>query len=184
MFGTVTSVENLSALTGLTPGSHDLCIVIGGIDTAEDLPLSLAILRHALANNGLLIGAIPGGNTLPALRAAMRTADERMRVAAPHVHPRIEPSALASLLGAAGFVDPVVDLDRVHVSYDSLGRLVADLRKMAATNVMHSRPRRPLSRKAFEAAQDHLRGRGRGHPDDRDFRAAALRRFDPSNHQG
>ena len=40
--------------------------------------------------------------------------------AVPHVHPRIEAAALAPLLSAAGFTMPVVDVDRVQVSYDRL----------------------------------------------------------------
>ena len=184
IFGTVTSVENLSAFAELTPSSYDLCIVIGGLDTAENLPLSLAILRHALANNGLMIGAIPGGNTLPTLRAAMRAADERMGVAAPHVHPRIEPGALASLLAAAGFVDPVVDLDRVRVSYDSLSGLVADLRRMAATNVMEGRPRNSLSRNAFEAAQTTFAAAADGARTTEIFELLHFAAWTPPDHQG
>ncbi len=147
-----TFVDAISALAEVTPGSFDLCVVIGELDTADDLPLSAAMLRHALRDDALLIGAVSGGKTLPALRAAMRAADERVGAAAPHVHPRIEAAALASLLTQAGFVDPVVDRDRVHVSYKSLGRLVADLRRMAATNVLVSRSRLPLTRDALSAA--------------------------------
>ena len=70
----------------------------------------------------MLIGAVPGGDTLPALRAAMRAADERMGAATAHVHPRIEPAGLTSLLTSAGFSMPVVDVDRVQVTYKSLWR--------------------------------------------------------------
>ena len=71
----------------------------------------------------------------------MRAADAVSGVAAPHVHPRIEAAALAPSLEQADFVRPVVDVDRLAVSYRSLERLVADLRAMGATNVLHARPR-------------------------------------------
>jgi hypothetical protein len=48
---------------------------------------------------------------------------------------------LAPLLAEAGFANPVVDVDRVPVSYSSLDRLVADLRAMGATNLLTARPR-------------------------------------------
>jgi hypothetical protein len=83
----------------------------------------------------------------------MRAADAVTGVAAPHVHPRIEPAALAQLLGSAGFAMPVVDIDRVPVAYGEFGRLVADLRAMGATNVLGSRPRQPLTRDALAAAE-------------------------------
>jgi hypothetical protein len=71
----------------------------------------------------------------------MRAADAVEGIAAPHVHPRIEASALAPLLSSAGFANPVVDIDRAPVSYRSLDRLLADLRAMAATNILTARPR-------------------------------------------
>ena len=61
-----------------------------------------------------------------------------LRRAAPHVHPRIEASALAPLLEQAGLVRPVVDVDRVAVRYPSLMRLVADLRAMGATSLLRA----------------------------------------------
>jgi hypothetical protein len=81
----------------------------------------------------------------------MRAADAVAGAAAPHVHPRIEAAALAPLLSAAGFVMPVVDVDRVAVAYRRFDGLVADLRAMAATNLLRERPRR-LSRQAMDAA--------------------------------
>ena len=73
-------------------------------------------MRYALRPGALLIGALSGGDTVPELRKAMRAADAVAGVAAPHVHPRIEASALAALLADAGFSNPVIDVDRVPVS--------------------------------------------------------------------
>jgi len=121
--------------------AFDLALSVGALDTVNDLPLALRLIRHAMRADGLFIGAMSGGDTLPQLRTAMRAADAVAGAAAPHVHPRIEPSALAPLLDVAGFVNPVVDIDRVAVSYPSLRRLVGDLRGMGATNILRGRPR-------------------------------------------
>lgn len=144
------------------PASFDLAVAIGTLDTVNDLPQALLRLRLALKPDSLLIGAVSGGATLPRLRQAMRAADAVTGVASAHVHPRIEPAALAQLLSAAGFAMPVVDVDRVPVTYPSLGRLVDDLRGMAATNLLSSRSRSPLSRAALRAAQEDFRGPGEG----------------------
>lgn len=136
----------------VAPATYDLIIAIGTLDTLNALQAVLRSLRSALANDALLIGAISGGETLPRLRSAMRAADAVEGAASPHVHPRIEAAALAPLLGDAGFVRPVVDVDRVNVRYRDLGGLVADLRAMGATNVLVERPRSGLSRRAFAAA--------------------------------
>lgn len=141
-------------------GTYDIVLAVGTLDTVNDLPLALRLIRGAMRSDALLIGALPGGDTLPQLRSAMRAADALAGAAAPHVHPRIEASALAPLLDAAGFINPVVDVDRVSVSYPSLDRLVGDLRAMGATNVLLSRPRfvgraaRAAAARAFAQAGD------------------------------
>lgn len=135
------------------PAQHyDLVLAIGTLDTVNHLPLALRIVRHALGKGGLFLGAFSGGETLPRLRAAMRAADGISGIAAPHVHPRIEAAALSPLLEDAGFVRPVVDVDRVTVSYKRLDKLIGDLRRMGATNVLHGRPRF-MSRSALKAAK-------------------------------
>lgn len=144
---------------GFAPGSFDLCIAVGTLDTVDDLPGSLRRIGSWLRPDGLLLGVISGGDTLPQLRSAMRAADIAGGAASPHVHPRVEASALGHLLAAAGFVMPVVDVDRVRVAYPSLLRLVADLRGMAATNLLRSRAR-SMSRAAFAAAETHFRDAG------------------------
>lgn len=133
--------------------AYDLVISIGTLDTVNDLRLALRLIRYTMNGNGLFIGALSGGDTLPRLRSAMRAADMCSGMAAPHVHPRIDAAALSPLLVDAGFADPVVDVDRVTVSYPSLLRLVGDLRRMAATNILSKRPRF-IGRDAFGAAAE------------------------------
>ena len=119
---------------------YDLVLSVGTLDTINDLPLALRLIGHALQPGGLLVGAMAGGETLPRLRDAMRAADLVSGGAAPHVHPRIEPAALAPLLTEAGYANPVIDIDRVNLSYGSLDALIGDLRRMGVTNVLCARP--------------------------------------------
>jgi len=56
----------------------------------------------------------------------------------------------------------VVDVDRVQVSYETLGSLVADLRRMGATSILNQRSRTPLSRQAKAAAEAAFRSAGDG----------------------
>lgn len=131
---------------------YDLCVAVGTLDTVNDLPSALMRIRLSLRDDSLLIGVLSGGETLPKLRAAMRAADSVTGRASPHVHPRIEPSALAGLLSAAGFVDPVVDVDRVNAGYADFNHLIRDLRAMGATNVLARQDRTPISKRARKAA--------------------------------
>ena len=119
--------------------AYDLILAVGTFDTVNDLPLALRLIRHSMGSDGLFIGALSGGDTLPRLRAVMRAADSAAGMAVPRVHPRIEASALSPLLADAGFFRPVVDVERVQVAYRSFDRLVSDLRAMAATNILTAR---------------------------------------------
>jgi NADH dehydrogenase [ubiquinone] 1 alpha subcomplex assembly factor 5 len=143
------------------PGRYDLCVATATLDTVNDLPQALARIRASLADDALILGALAGGDTLPQLRLAMRAADQVQGFAVPHVHPRVEAPALATLLRAAGFANPVVDVDRIPVSYEALARLIRDLRAMGATNVLAQRARSPLSRAAWQAAADAFAAAGR-----------------------
>ena len=143
------------------PATYDLLVAAGTLDTVNELTLALRLIRHSLLPGGLFLGAISGGDTLPQLRSAMRAADAATGAAAPHVHPRIEAAALAPLLQATGFVQPVVDVERVSVSYASFDRLVADLRAMGTTNVLTERPRF-VGRTARQAAAGAFAAAGEG----------------------
>lgn len=143
---------NLESLP-FEPESFDLCISVGELDTANNLPLAAAALHLTLRPGGLLLGAIAGGNSLPRLRKAMLAADAATGRASPHVHPRIDPPSLVQLLTGAGFAMPVIDVDRVDLAYGSLDGLVHDLRAMGATNILNARSRDVVGPASIEAAR-------------------------------
>ena len=137
------------------PQSVDLVVALATFDTLDALPDVLMRCRILLCPDRPLIGVMAGGDSLPALRHAMRAADAARADggASPHVHPRIEPAGIAGLLQQAGFAMPVVDVDRVRLRYASLDRLVFDLRDMGATNILARRDRRPILRSGLDAAR-------------------------------
>lgn len=153
---------SIDALAEEGEASLDLILVMGELDTRDELPLLLRIIASRLAPGGLLAGAMPGGQSLPALRAALHAADRDGGAFAARTHPRIEPGALAGLLGDAGLADAVVDIDRVTLRYRSLERLVGDLRDHGATNVLLSRSRRGLSKAGLSAARNAFAAGGDG----------------------
>ena len=137
----------------VAPHSFDLCVSIGELETANDVQAAAFALRHMLRPGGLLIGAIVGGNSLPRLRAAMLAADRAEGGATPRLHPSIDGPSLAALLTSVGFIQPVVDVDRVDVAYSDLDRLVGDLRAMGCTNILAERSRRPITRGGLDIAR-------------------------------
>jgi SAM-dependent methyltransferase len=143
-------------------GRYDLCVAIGTLDTVNDLQAALGCIHRALKPDAPFIGAIAGGDSLPALRVSLIEAGRHQARIAARFHPRIEPSTLAQLLAAAGFNMPVVDVDRVRLRYTDLDGLVRDLRSMAATSVLAARSP-PMTRSELEGARRAFRGLGDGH---------------------
>jgi SAM-dependent methyltransferase len=131
----------------LAPDSLDLAVSALALQFINDLPGVLAQIRRALKPDGLLLAAMIGGETLTELRQAFAEAETECEGG---VSPRVAPSAdlreIGALLQRTGFALPVTDVDRVVVRYDSAFALMADLRRMGATNVMIERRRTPTRR--------------------------------------
>ena len=133
-------------------GSFDLILSVGVLDSVNDLPGALALIRRCLTPDGLFLAAFAGAGSLPRLRSAMQAADAAQSGgASPRIHPQIDIRAAGDLLVRAGFALPVADSESLPVRFSGLGSLVGDLRAMGATNVLAARSP-PLSRVAFAAA--------------------------------
>ncbi len=115
-------------------GDFDLIASLGTLDTVNDLPGALILLRQALAPGGLMIASFMGAGSLPILREAMLTADGDRP--SPRLHPMVDVRAGGQLLQRAGFSDPVVDSRSLDVSFRSLSGLVADIRAQGLGNVL------------------------------------------------
>lgn len=127
--------------------SLDLAVSALALQWADDLPGVLTQIRAALKPDGLFLAAFLGGETLTELRHSLAAAENEVRGgASPRVSPFVEVRTAGALLQRAGFALPVIDQDRRTVRYASALHLMRDLRAMGATNVLHDRDRRPLTR--------------------------------------
>lgn len=118
-------------------GSFDAVLSAGVLDQVNDLPGALTLIRRVLRPDGLFLGAFLGGGSLPALRAALRVAEGERPAA--RLHPQIDVRSAGDLLMRAGFALPVADIETFDVRYASFGRLLDDLRGMAASNILIGR---------------------------------------------
>jgi SAM-dependent methyltransferase len=129
------------------PGSLDLVVSALALQFANDLPGVFAQVRRALKPDGLFLAAMVGGETLTELRQAFAAAEAEIEGgASPRVAPFIDLRDAGALLQRAGFALPVTDVDRIVVRYDHAIALMHDLRRMAATNALAERSRKPTRR--------------------------------------
>ncbi|WP_213772038.1 methyltransferase domain-containing protein [Bradyrhizobium sp. dw_78] len=131
----------------LRPASLDLAISGLAFQFVNDLPGVLSQIRRALKPDGLLLAAMIGGDTLTELRQSFAAAEaEREGGVSPRVAPFADLRDVGGLLQRAGFALPVTDLDHLVVRYDNAFALMADLRRMGATNILFERRRTPTRR--------------------------------------
>jgi len=91
---------------------------------------------RVLAADGVALFATLGPDTLKEVREAFAAADDRI-----HVHAAFDMHDLGDLALAAGLAEPVLDVDRLEVTYADVAALVRDLRAMGAMNVAGARRR-------------------------------------------
>lgn len=130
-------------------GDDSLNLVVStlALHAANDLPGVLVQIRRALKPDGLFVASLFGGETLKELRGCLMEAELEVRGGyGPRVAPFAEGPDLIDLLRRTGFNMPVVDSDRVVVSYAHPLKLMADLRAMGESNVLIDRPRKGLNR--------------------------------------
>ena len=116
--------------------------------------------RRLLRPGGLLLFTTFGPDTLKELRAAWQATDGDV-----HVHDFIDMHDLGDALVRARFADPVMDVERLTLTYPDVQGLLRDLKAIGAHNAASARPR-ALTGKArfarFQAAYEAFRdGNGR-----------------------
>jgi malonyl-CoA O-methyltransferase len=110
-------------------------------------------VARVLRNDGIFAFASLGPDSFCELREAWRAVDDRVHVAEfPDMHD------LGDGLVRAGLRDPVLDVDRLAVSYREPARLFEDLTFTGARNVFDERPRGLTGRRRIEAFTERLFG--------------------------
>ena len=125
----------------------------------NDLPRAIAELRRVLKVGGLLSFTTFGPDTLREIRAAFSRAGS-----ATYTNRFVDMHDIGDMLVHAGFADPVMDMERITLTYESPRALLAELKAIGATNRTRGRLRGLMGRRRFERAMralEALRDSGR-----------------------
>jgi malonyl-CoA O-methyltransferase len=104
--------------------------------------------RRALRVDGLLMFSCFGPDTFAELRSAFAALDET-----PHTLPFVDMHDFGDQLVEAGFSTPVMDMERITVTYDSVAALLADVRAFGG-NPLATRRRGLVGRAAWQRMLD------------------------------
>lgn len=134
--------------------TFDLVLSFLTLHWVNDLPGTLSQIRNCLKPDGLFIGVLMGGETLPELSYSLFNAEASLSNT---VHSRIGPFVDRSMIGAllqrAGFASPVIDIDRLTAYYPDIFSLMKDIRGMGEANKLVKEPN-SLTRNLITQAQN------------------------------
>ena len=126
---------------------------------AEDPLATLRELQRVLAPGGLLMFSSYGPDTLKELKSAFSAVSHTR-----HVHSFADMHDVGDMLVACGFIEPVMDVEMITLTYDEVAGLARDLKASGQTCAACDRPRALTGRAAWRrmiAAYEHERKEGR-----------------------
>jgi SAM-dependent methyltransferase len=132
----------------------DLFLSILNLHSINDLPGALAQIHYSLKPDGLLLASLFGGETLYELRQAIMQAEMKLyNGVSPRVFPFTTKQQLGALLQRTHYALPVVDSDKITVTYPDLKTLLGDLKGMGESNIILERSKLPVSKKFFDLTE-------------------------------
>lgn len=139
-------------------GSFDLVLSPLSFHAVNDLPGLLIQLRHTLKADGCLLAVMFGGETLRELRQILSQTDiSCFGGVTPRIMPFADKRQMGGLMQRAGYALPVVDEDRITVTYPNLIKLCHDLRYMGESNILNDRVKSFPGKSYFEIAENLYR---------------------------
>ena len=131
--------------------SFDMVVSNQLLPWAPDPQVVFEQVSRVLKKDGVFAFATLGPDSLRELAQAWAAVDDRA-----HVNPFPDMHDIGDGLVRAGLRDPVLDVDRLQVSYESPDRLFADLTRAGARNALAGRGRGLLGRRRFRKMTDAL----------------------------
>ncbi len=104
------------------------------VQWCNDLPATFAGLHRVIRTDGLLVFSTFGPDTLQELRTAFDGVDGYN-----HVNRFADMHDIGDMLVEAGFADPVMEMERLTLTYDDVKAVMQDLRSIGAHNATAGR---------------------------------------------
>lgn len=133
----------------LADGSVDIVFSSLMLQWCQPLDTALAECRRVLKPDGFFAFSTFGPDTLHELRGAWAHADGYN-----HVNHFVDVHEVGDALVRAGLMEPVLDVDRLEVTYPDALSLMRDLKAIGAHNVTAGRPRALVGRARLKRMQD------------------------------
>ncbi|HLP98866.1 MAG TPA: malonyl-ACP O-methyltransferase BioC [Sideroxyarcus sp.] len=134
----------------LAPASVDMVWSNLALQWCNDLPATFVELQRVLKTDGLLMFSSFGVDTLHELRAAFHGVDEHN-----HLNRFADMHDIGDMLVAAGFADPVMEMERITLTYDDVRAVMQDLKSIGAHNATAGRSSGMMGKAAWRRIMDN-----------------------------
>ena len=114
------------------------------VQWCNDLPATFVEMHRVLKTEGLLMFSTFGPDTLKELRAAFHDADGYN-----HINRFADMHDIGDMLVAAGFAEPVMDMEYITLTYDDVKAVMQDLRRIGAHNATAGRAQGMMGKGAW-----------------------------------
>ena len=131
------------------PASFDLIYSSLTLQWVHDLDGLFRSLKSCLAPGGLLLFSSLGPDTLKELRESWAEADDAV-----HVNAFMDMHDVGDGLVRAGFADPVLETEKLIMTYPDTGLLLRDLKHVGAGNINTGRRRSLTGKSRFQRMLD------------------------------
>lgn len=134
----------------LASGSVDMVWSNLALQWCNDLPATFVELRRVLKADGLLMFSSFGVDTLQELRIAFDGVDGHS-----HVNRFADMHDIGDMLVAAGFADPVMEMERLTLTYDDVRAVMQDLKSIGAHNATGGRAQGMMGKAAWRRVTEN-----------------------------
>ena len=148
-------VENLP----LVKNSAELVFSSLMLQWCNDLDAAFTQVKSTLTKQGLFLFATLGPDTLKELRSSWAEVDDDV-----HVNTFIDMHDVGDALIRAGFVEPVLDVENIIMTYEDCSSLMKDLKTLGANNANDDRSKGLTGKnkiESLESAYEKYRSEGR-----------------------
>jgi malonyl-CoA O-methyltransferase len=133
----------------LADASVDMVFSNLTLQWCQNLEQVFAEFRRVLAPGGVVFFSTFGPDTLKELRASWSQVDDYT-----HVSAFIDMHDIGDAMVRARLAEPVMDTERLTVTYQDIKGLLTDLKQLGAHNVTRGRPRGLMGKQAFAKFMD------------------------------
>jgi malonyl-CoA O-methyltransferase len=129
----------------LASGSIDMVWSNLALQWCNDLPATFVELHRILDTDGLLMFSCFGVDTLKELRVAFREVDGYN-----HLNRFVDMHDVGDMLVAAGFADPVMEMETITLTYEDVRAVMQDLKSIGANNATAGRAHGMMGKAAWQ----------------------------------